>query len=92
MDTIIEIAVGILGFGGAVMLFRLLKPKSVAKQNEAVIVKVNDLDKENAEALEIMQKILKTADDKAAELEKEKAKKLTEEETAEFFNNRNKLQ
>lgn len=92
MDTILELAVGILGFAGAIVAFRLLKPKSVAKENQAVIVKVDNLEKKNEDVLKELASIVENANKQAAELEKEKNKKLTEQETEDFFNNRNKLQ
>lgn len=90
MDTLLEIVVGILGFGGAVVLFRLLKPKDITKQNQIVIAKVEDKDKENAKLAADLQKMMQDARAKVEALEKEKNKKVTEQETEDFFNNRTK--
>jgi hypothetical protein len=36
MDTLLELAIGVLGFAGGIVLFRLFKPKSIAKENQSL--------------------------------------------------------
>jgi hypothetical protein len=90
MDTLLELAIGVLGFAGGIVLFRLFKPKSIAKENQIVIAKVEDKEKENEKLANEILKSMESAAKKVAELEKEKNKEVTEKETEDFFNNRTK--
>lgn len=88
METLIEIAVGIVGAAGAVFLFRLLNPKTNVKENQQVIVKIDQISKENEELLNTAKKNIDSANKKVEELEKEKQKDPSTEQLEDFFNTR----
>lgn len=90
MDTLIELAVAIISGGLGVVLFRLLKPKNVAKENQAVIVKVEEREKENDKLAEEISQILDQARKDRDALDKEAEKPVSNQEVDDFFNNRNK--
>lgn len=92
MESLTEIIVALVsGFAG-VLIFRFLNPKTTVKENQQVIVKVNEIAAKNDELLNAGDKILKDADKKAEELEKEKNKDVTNKEMEDFFNSRKDIQ
>jgi hypothetical protein len=88
MQTLIEIAVALISGGLGVLLFRLLNPRTSVKENQQVIVKVNDIEDKNKELLKQIQDNLNAANKKNDELEKEKNKDVTKEQLEDFFNTR----
>lgn len=88
METLLEICVAILSGGLGVVLFRLLKPKTVSKENQAVIVKVEEKAKENENLAKQIAAELTKAQDQIQELEKEKNKDVSNKDVDDFFNNR----
>lgn len=88
MDVLFEICVVILSGGLGLVLFRLLKPKSVSTENQAVIVKIEDKSKQNDQIAAEIAKSLEAAQDKIKALEEEKKKDITKESLDDFFNNR----
>lgn len=87
MDSLIEVAVAIVGGMGAVLLFRFFKP-DVKKQNTEVIVKVDKIEKENNELEQKIEENKTNINKQADALEQEKEKDLTAEGLADYFNNR----
>lgn len=90
MELLIELGIAIVSGALGVVLFRFLKPKNVAKENQAVIVKVEERKKENDNlAGQILDELLK-AKAEQDKLNKEADKPVTNKEVDDFFNNRNK--
>lgn len=88
METLIEILVGFLGAAAAIFLFRLLKP-SPSDNNSKVMVEVKQLEKENSELEQKARNTLQEALDRINDLEEKKREKIkTQQELADFFNNR----
>lgn len=88
METLIEIAVAIVCGGLGVFIFRILNPKSSVRENQQVIVKIEEKDKENEALLKKIEENMESSNKKQEELEKEKNKDLSQEQLEDFFNNR----
>lgn len=88
MEQLLEIAVFIVGGGIGVVLFRFLKPKDIAKQNNEVIVKVEEKKKEIADLNKRIADQTTSAKQEIEEIEKEKQKDPSNQELSDFFNNR----
>lgn len=91
MENLVDIAVALIGGGLAVFLFRVLNPKA-SKENQAVIVKVNELGSTNEILMKQAEENMRIAKEKADALEKEKNKEVSKEELEEFFNKRKDIQ
>lgn len=87
MDSLIEVAVAIVGGVASVFLFRFFKP-NVKKQNTEVIIKVDKIEKANKELEAKVEETKTNAQVQVDELEKEKEKDLSAEGLADYFNNR----
>jgi hypothetical protein len=87
MDSLIEIAVAIVGGVASVFLFRFFKP-NFKKQNTEVIIKVDKLEKENKELEKKINENTTQVNQQVDALEQEKEKDLTAEGLADFFNKR----
>jgi hypothetical protein len=76
---------GIAGVG----ILSLFKNKTSTKQNKKVVAEVTKINKKNEEMADAILSNLKKAKDSVSELEKEKNAKIkSEEELADWFNNR----
>lgn len=88
MNVLYEICVVILSGGLGLVLFRLLKPKSVSTENQAVIVKIEDKQKQNDELAKQILAAMGKSKEEIAKLEEEKNKDVTKQALDDFFNNR----
>lgn len=92
MDTLIEIAVFLVCGGVGVLLSRLFITKTTSKENQQVVVKVDQITKENDSLLKDAENNLNEAQKIVDALEKEKNKDVSNKEIEDFFKNRKDIQ
>lgn len=92
MESLIEIVVALISGVAGVFLFRILNPRTSTKENQQIVVKVDQITQKNDELLKESEKKLKEAQQQAEALEKEKNKEVSVKELEDFFKNKKDIQ